>query len=218
MTEVDLLPGGKTVGLLERVIRRLCRRPRLERVIVLSRSLDGPQPFYECLLPLEIETLSGTAEEIKALLSHLPVEETYDIEERLKRGDGCVVAKHDGRVVYVAWAGFKKCYSYLLDREYELANGEVFGYGAYTVPEYRGKGIHPTVGCRMHGEMREKGYKRALSFIDPKNLPAISIIEKYGLERVGVSGYVEVFGIRWYFHWGRGAFSALTKRHYLRKV
>ena len=218
MIEAVSLPVGKAVSLLDRVIGRLRRRPRLKRLLVVSRPLQGPQPVYECLLPLEIEALPGDKEEVEASLSHLPTEHTFDIAERLRRGDGCIVAKHGGRVVYVVWVAFKKYYSHLLDREYELANDEIFTYGAYTVPEFRGKGIQPTVACRMYGGMKDTGYKRLLAFIDPKNPSAMSIIDKYGYERVGMSGYVEIFGIRWHFHWDGGAFSTLAKRHYLRKV
>lgn len=205
-------------GLLRKTVRRLSRRPRLTWLTVVCHSLEGTLPAYHAQMPFHFDVLPLDVQEIKARLAHLPVEHRSDIEQRIHNGHRCFVAKHGGQIVFVSWAAFGKCYSYALDREYKLADTEAYGYSAYTLPEFRGNGLHAAATCYKLRSVAESGCKRYLFFVEPRNSAAKRMPEKLGLEKVGITGLIEVFGIRWYFHWDGGAFSALKKRNYWRKV
>jgi ribosomal protein S18 acetylase RimI-like enzyme len=206
------------VSFLRKIIRRLFRRPQFKQLVIVTRRLDGSLPAYQARIPFDFEVLPPDIEEIEARLAHIPAEHRPDIERRIQHGHLCCVAKHNGQIIFVSWIAFGTCYSYVADREYELADDEAYLYSAYTLSEFRGNGLHPAGTWHRLQLLKNRGYKRALNFIEPKNSAAMRMPEKLGYEKVGVTGFIEVFGFRWYFHKDRGAFSALKKRNYWRKM
>lgn len=184
----------------------------------MTKTLDGSLPAYQARIPFDFEILPPDIEEVEARLAHIPAEHRPDIERRIHNGELCAVAKHNGQIIYVSWIAFGTCYAHILDREYELAEDEAYLYSVYTLPKFRGNGIHPAASCHRLQLLKEWGYKRDHAFIEPKNSAAMRMPEKLGYEKVGITGFIEVFGLRWYFHKDRGAFSALKKRNYWRKM
>jgi ribosomal protein S18 acetylase RimI-like enzyme len=205
------------VSLLRKIIRRLFRRPQFQYLVIVAKTLDSSLPAYQARIPLDWEILPPDIEEIEARLAHIPPEHRPDIEWRIHNGQRCCVAKHNGQIIHAHWTAFGKLYSYALDREYELADTEAYGHGAYTLPEFRRKGIHPAAACHMLQVLRDEGYKRVFGLIEPKNSAAMRMPEKLGYDKLGISGFIEVFGLRWYFHKDGGAFSALKRRNYWQK-
>jgi GNAT superfamily N-acetyltransferase len=206
------------VSLWRKVIRRLARAPRLEYLILIRRRLDGTLPAYAASMPLEFAVLPCDADVVERQLAHLPAEHRPDIADRLGRGHLCCVVKHNGQVIWVTWIAIGTYHSYLLDRDYELAPDVGCSYGSYTLPEFRGLGLHTAaMNHRLH-ELRERGFRQFFAFIEPENRAAMRPAEKLGYERVGATGFIEIFGVRWYFHRDGGAFAGLKRRYYWRKV
>jgi RimJ/RimL family protein N-acetyltransferase len=206
------------LGYCRSAIKRLCRRPQTRWFVVMMRTLSIQLPECQTRVSVDIEELPPDADQIAAELGHLPSIHTFDVPQRVESGHRCFVARYGQRSVYVSWIALGQCYSYALDREYKLADDEAYSYSSYTVPEFRGNGIHPAVRCYILRLLKEAGYDRAYSFIDPYNQASKRMPERLAYERVGITGFVEVAGIRWYSHWDRGTFSALEKRSYLRKM
>jgi L-amino acid N-acyltransferase YncA len=196
---------------------RLRRGAGLAYLFVMALDISGELPNYSAKTEFDFEILPPDARTVEAALEAIPPEHTSDIAERLANGHRCAVARQHGNVVYVTWAGFHTAYSYYLDRAYELSDEEVFGYSSYTVPEVRGQGIHPAVQCLLFRQFQSQGYKRSLRFIEPANRAAMRMPEKLGYTRAGVTGDVQIFGYRWYFHRDKGTFRELKKRYYWRK-
>jgi GNAT superfamily N-acetyltransferase len=205
------------VDFLHKIIKRLFRRPQFRQLVIISKILDGSLPAYQARIPFDFEILPPDVEEIEAHLAHIPAEHRPDIERRIRNGDRCCVAKYNGQIIHASWIAFGTCYSYLLDREYELADNEAYWYGAYALPEFRGKGIHPATGCHILQLLKGRRYKRILAFIEPENSAAMRMPEKLGYDKIGITGFIEVFGFRWCFHKDRGALSALKRRNYWQK-
>jgi RimJ/RimL family protein N-acetyltransferase len=130
----------------------------------------------------------------------------------------CCIAEYQEQVVFVSWIARGVCYSYLLDREIELADDEAYLYSDYTVPEFRGNGIHPSATTQRLDYLKQQGYSRAYAFIEPRNAAAQRMPGKVGYIKIGTTGFMELAGFRWYFHRDGGKFSALTRRNYWRKV
>lgn len=206
------------MNLLNKTIGRLRRKPQFYYLIIVTRTLDDLLPTYQSQLPLDFELLSSEVSEVKTKIAHIPVEHRSDIERRISDGDRCYAATYKNRTIFVSWTAFGKCYSYALDREYELADSAVYLYSAYTLPEFRGNGIYPAANCHRLQLLKDWGYKRDIAFMEPKNFAAMRMPEKLGYSKVGVTGFIEMFGFRWYFHKDHGIFSDLKKRDYWRKM
>jgi hypothetical protein len=205
-------------GLLHKTIGRLRRGSRRKRLVIMVKALDHTLPSYQARIPINFEVLPSDVEEVEVRLAHIPPEHRPDVERRIHSGHRCCVAKHRGAIIYVSWIAFGTCYSYALDREYELAQDEAYAYGAYTLPRFRGNGTHPAASCHRLQLLEDWGYKREFAFMEPENSAAMRMPERLGYDKAGVTGFVEVFGFRWYFHRDRGAFSALRRHNYWRKV
>jgi len=153
------------VDILHKIVRRLFRKPKFKYLLVVTKTLDGVHLNYWARIPVDFEILPSNGSEIEAHLAHLPVEHRPDIERRIQRGDLCCVGKCNEQIIYASWMAFRTCYSYALDREYELAPGAVYTYGAYTLPAFRGRGIHPAGTCYRLQLLKEWGYKRDIIFL-----------------------------------------------------
>ncbi|MEW6404807.1 MAG: GNAT family N-acetyltransferase [Chloroflexota bacterium] len=205
------------MNVLRKLVNRLRRKPGFSCLVVFAQKLDALLPTYEARILFEFEVLPANADQVRTRLAHIPSEHTFDIEQRIRNGHRCVAAKHLGHIIYANWIAFGKLYSYLLGREYELASNESYVYSAYALPEFRGKGIYPAVASQTNKLLRDWGYKRVYVFMEPHNRAALQMPAKLGYEKIGYTGYVEIFGWRRYFHWDRGMFAALTKRGYWQK-
>ena len=206
------------MNFLRKLIRRLLRKPRFRQFVVVTRRLDSSLPVYQARIPFDFEELPQDVEKIEASLAHLPAIHTNDIGRRVQHGDLCHVAKCNGQIIFISWIAFRECYSYGLDREYELADSQAYVYSAYTLPEFRGNGVYPAAHCHSLQLLKDSGYKQILTFVDPKNHAAMRMPEKLGYDKIGITGFIEVFGLRWYYHRDRGAFSTLKTRNFWRKV
>ena len=205
-------------ALSSKIVRRLRVKPQLRYLWVVGKKLDDPLPISNPKIPIKHEILPPKVVEIEARLAHLPEIHRPDIANRIRNGHRCAVSTYDGLVIHAAWIALGKCYSYYLDRQYKLSKTEVYYYGAYTLPEYRGHRIQPASVYWQMQLLNEMGYKRIFAYIEPNNKAAQRMPERLNFCKFGVTGYVEVFGVRWYFHRDGGAFSTLNKRNYWRKV
>jgi len=201
-----------------KLIRRLLKKPRFRQFVVVTRRLDGSLPVFQARIPFDFEELPQDVEEIEASLAHLPAVHRNDIGHRVQRRDLCHTAKHNGQIIFASWIAFGERYSYALDRRYKLADSEAYLYSVYTLPEFRGNGVYPAAHCHSLKLLNELGYKRILACIDPENFAAMRVSEKLGYDKVGTTGFIEMFGLRWYFHRDHAAFSALKPRSFWRKV
>jgi GNAT superfamily N-acetyltransferase len=121
-------------------------------------------------------------------------------------------------VVYAVWVRTGSAHSYTLDRRFPLATTDAEQYGAYTVPAYRGSGIHTAVVAAMFPVLRDRGVARIIALMKPDNLVALRTPRKLGLRTAGYTGFLELFGIRLYFHHDRGLLRHVRPRYYWRKV
>ena len=208
----------QVVSFLQKIIRRLLRKPQFRRLVIVAKTLDGSLTAYQARIPFDFEELPQDVQKIEASLAHIPAEHRNDIGRRVHRGDLCHIAKRNGQIIFVSWIAFGDCYSYAMDKEYELADNEAYLYSAYTLPEFRGNGIYPAVHSQSLRLLKDLGYKRILAFIASENSAAMRMPEKLGYDKVGTTGFIEMFGFRWYFHEDRGAFNALKRRNYWRKL
>jgi GNAT superfamily N-acetyltransferase len=203
---------------ISKFVRRLTRKPRFEYLQIWMLDLSKPTPRTPLRIDFELEELPPDAKKVRQLLSHIPPEHTYDIEERIDRKHFGLAGKADGTIVYIVWVGDREIYSYLLDRSYALSEEEVYAYGAYTLPKYRNLGIHKAAAAKKTPILYSRGYRRQYAFIEHDNLAARRMPEQLGFRKIGITGFAELFGIRFYFHFDQGSFVNVKRRHYLKKT
>jgi ribosomal protein S18 acetylase RimI-like enzyme len=184
----------------------------------MKRDLDCLVENFPASLELEFIDAPKDLEHLRELLGDVPLEHRVDLEERHRAGQRCYVARHRGRVVHAAWLAFGHCYSYLLDRTYELAPDQAYLYGSYTQPEFRQRGIQLAGTCHRLQVLRAQGFRSVVGLVDPANPLAHRTHPKTGYGPAGISGYIEVFGVRLYFHRDHDAFTALRRPWYWRKM
>jgi ribosomal protein S18 acetylase RimI-like enzyme len=201
-----------------KLIRRVLRTPKLQWLDIVARDLNQNVQFFPARLPFRFEVLPPDLLELEKRLVDIPDVHKSDLKRRVAYGHICCIAEYEGQVIFTSWIATRRCYSYLLDREIELGNDEAYLYSAYTLPEFRGQGVHPSATTRRLQYLKEHGYTKAFAFIEPNNNAAQRMPAKLGYKKIGTTGLVEVAGIRWYFHRDGGHFSAITRRNYWRKV
>lgn len=201
-----------------RIARRLTRKPRFHYLQVMYKSLHGKLPSYHAVIPCELVQLPPDVDIVECSLAHLPFEHRSDVPDRIKQGQICFVGKHKGQVIYAVWLAFGQCYSYSLDRKFKLADDELYAYGAYTLPEFRGKRVHPDMICQRLKISQAKGYRHNIGFFEPYNTAALRMPKQLHYKYAGIVGMVELFGVQAHFTFVHNTLKAEKHRFYLRKI
>jgi GNAT superfamily N-acetyltransferase len=80
--------------------------------------------------------------------------------DRLRRGELCFLAMSGDAIAHVNWI----CFSWgdaLPDNPFRLGDGEVYTTDGFTLPAFRGKGLHALVLRSMLAHARGRGYRSA---------------------------------------------------------
>jgi GNAT superfamily N-acetyltransferase len=139
-----------------------------------------------------------------------------DILGHLADGQQCFVAKHQGEVVAYFWRKTGAYYNDSLYRRFDLDDDEEYRCASFVQTEFRGMGIMPylfvvasrerTPGCRP---------LRGVGTIHLTNKAMIRATHKAGTRIAGRVGFIEIFGIRFHYLYGRNALPKTTKRFFL---
>lgn len=141
------------------------------------RSVTPPEPRARCTYRrLEARDLERTA--------RLDAGEWPDFHRAFDRGDLCVGALFEERVVALTWATFGHLHA-VGHQLIALRPGEAALYGAVTHPAARGLGLAPRVRWEMYRLLRERGHETLLSLSFAFNRPSLRFKEKLGGEREG---------------------------------
>lgn len=154
------------------------------RLYVLRRPLSEPLPAGTASLPLAIDWLVPEHGDAYRAFRHGTPED--DVASRLRRGDRCLVARHDGRLVGAMWGSTTQARSPYLGRDLPLAAGEAFQFDAYTAPAVRGMGIAPALSVAWLRYLRDEGFLAAIRLTLPENAPALRAHAKAGYQVTGI--------------------------------
>jgi hypothetical protein len=104
---------------------------------------------------------------------------------RLAAGELCFLARSGTRIVHYNWISFRRKDS-LAGRMIVLGDDAAYCGGAYTVPGWRGYGIHTEVNAAMLRFLQQKDYRRAYTFAHADNRSSRKTIERVGWRRTGI--------------------------------
>jgi GNAT superfamily N-acetyltransferase len=147
-------------------------------------STDAMQFKYGFIQPEHVETLIQS----KLITSR---EDAY---RHFNEGSRCFVAWDGDRIAAKMWCDFEIFRFKGCPRP--LNDDEIYLYGAFAHPDYRGLGLAPATRQRCYQALRELGRSRLYSFTDYYNLSARRFKEKLGARNESLHLFVTLFG-RW---------------------
>lgn len=132
------------------------------------------------------------------IISALPIRtfSTEHLRTKLEDGNVCFGVKHGGKLAAFSWANFQECTFH--GCPFALKENEAYLFDAYTLMEYRGRGLAPFVRQQFYKELTNLGKTRLYSVTDCFNQPAIRFKQKLGARNLQIGLYVELFK-RWKF-------------------
>jgi GNAT superfamily N-acetyltransferase len=174
--------GGAWFTLLARTLYR--------RMLLIEHRLDAPPVSLTATVPVSIERLA--AADVDAYLRFRPDADRAEIARRLRDGQVCFVARHDGRIVSAAWGATGRASIEYLALELPLAPDEAYLYDSFTLPEHRGRNIPAVRGIHEADHFRQAGYERLLAAVLPESTPALRHARKAGWVPIGRMGYLGI--------------------------
>jgi len=117
------------------------------------------------------------------------------LHERLDRGDICVAAWLEGKIIAFSWANLIS-FEFLTEK-YELNEDEAYLYNAYTAPTYRGKRLAYILRHELYKILTLEGKRKLYSFSIKTNTAAIKFKKNIGARIIGSGLKIKLFG-RWY--------------------
>lgn len=165
------------------------------RLCLYGFPLPREIPLYEPTLEVEYEVVGQGSRGIAWLSS---IQEGRLIERRLGRGERCFLALHQGRVVSYCWFSQARVGIEEVDLTVVVQPDEAYLYDAFTLPQWRGRGLYPALLTRMVREAMEVGCRRAMIFVVEDNLPSRQGIEKAGFELFQRISHYKLLGFSWY--------------------
>jgi GNAT superfamily N-acetyltransferase len=142
----------------------------------------------------------ATAEDLESLARHLgrPTIGFEVLKRRWTRGDTCVLAEAGGLPVSMQWASRQRYPMSDVDYVFDPGNKGVLLYDAYTVPEWRMKGIHVNVMQHLLEYLPPEEIERVYSAIDHGNDHSLRTHLRFGFRVCQYVTQVRLLGLNWH--------------------
>lgn len=158
------------------------------RAVFRECLLDEPLPEVSPRIPLVFELLDDS--QISDYNAFRRGADPLAAARRLRTGDRCFVARHDGHIVGTCWSATKNAWSQYLSREIPIGPDECYTYDAFTAEDHRGQGVLAALTSEMHRFHRSAGLRREVAVTVPENKAAMNA--NIGYRSCGTIGYVRV--------------------------
>jgi len=121
-----------------------------------------------------------------------------EIIYRLQRGLRLFILKENSKMVYFLWMEQKNATIKGFSMPLQLPQDIVYNSGAYTLPDYRGKGIASKVKKEVFHSLKKEGVTKLLAVVMPENTRALRIDKKMGYKEYQTVTYKRYWYIRHY--------------------
>ncbi len=114
------------------------------------------------------------------------------LHTRLKRGDLCIAAWSEGKIVAFSWANLV-CFEFLSDK-LKLNEDEGYLYDAYTSSKYRGRKLSYFLRYDLYKILEKQGKNNLYSVSIKSNFPAIKFKKNINAQIIGSGLQIDFFG------------------------
>jgi GNAT superfamily N-acetyltransferase len=115
------------------------------------------------------------------------------------RASSCLLGWFGEVLAYVQWDTTAPAYLWFLHRTLRLLEGDAYTGHGYTVPAFRGRGLHQAGHLMALQRARRNGCIRSISIVARWNAPALAVAEGIARRRrVGTVGYWAMGAARHY--------------------
>jgi len=161
---------------------------RIRRLNLYSFRMSDPIP---CLTTEEDVVLSLLTESTLEL-SEVIGEQISN--SRFHHGNICFCLLHQKKVVSYCWIAFDEEWIREIEMLIKPKDREAYLFDAFTLPEYRGKNLFPTVLSNTLNYLKAKGYHRVLIFALNSNRASIKAIQKASFRHFQCVIFLKLFG------------------------
>lgn len=162
------------------------------RFVVLARPLSEPLPDLQHKIALEIREFELADVDLVRQIDR--PSEARECIERLIHGHKGLVAQHKGQMIGYGWG----CTETSLERvQPRIEPGDVLCTKAYTVPEFRGRGVQTALMLARLRLFRDLGYHRALVYIVEDNYPSLAVWRKVNSQIICRGHFRRIGPWRW---------------------
>lgn len=160
---------------------------------VFDNTPREPGPEFEVA---EITYLEAADMPALASLSDLPGRSITEdeLQERLRVGNKCAALTLNGELAAFTWCDYEKCS--FQGYPFRLKANEIYLYDAYTLIDFRGKGLAPYIRYSLYVDLAKQGREFCYSISDRFNRPSLRFKEKLKARWL-VSGFYLVLFSRW---------------------
>jgi len=120
---------------------------------------------------------------------------------RMGNGQALVLGEADGRVVGYCALAFEPTYARESDCVVPVGEGEAYGHGAFTLPEYRRRGVYAAMLDESTRVVRERGICRVYGAVSVANPAARAALRRLRARAAWAAGSIRVLGFT--RHWQR---------------
>lgn len=125
---------------------------------------------------------------------------TAEFIDRAFANEDCCCAAFDGEnLVSYAWRSGVGA-PHVPGVRVALGDGCRYGYKAFTLSAYRGRGIYPKLSGLSDSEFVRRGKTRIVAFTATHNFASLAVDKKIGNRAIGLAGVLSIGSLCWVFH------------------
>ena len=143
-----------------KVLGEVCYR----RLAIIEKIFDGEARRGP---PVEWELSKLSIAELPAYHAYHPGANLDELCGRLERGGCCFVMRHDGRIIHTCWIVKGTELIEYLGCEVRIGPDLGYEYEAFTVPEFRGRGVATARTRLMEPDLVADGYRGIVATVYP---------------------------------------------------
>ena len=159
---------------------------------------DWKNPYQVYSEPYQTEDAHMLEEVIKNMDIN-PQFSMKEVEERIKDDHLFYVAKKSGKIIGYCWYLVRLVNVPEFDITLYLKPDEVCSVNSYIQPQFRGKGIRNYMRAYEYNQLREKGFKRSLTFVNSNNKPSLRMHQKWGSVPVGMARRINILTFTYHY-------------------
>jgi len=165
----------------------------------LNRGWENPYQIYSELYRNEDAHL------LEEFLEGMDIDERFtypltmeEVDQRVKDGHIFYVAKKSGKIIGYCWYLVNKVKIPEFDATLYLNSDDVCSANEYIQPEFRGKGIRNYMRAYEYNEVKQKGYKRSVTYVSENNKASLRMHQKWGSIQIGVVKRINILTLTYH--------------------